>query len=62
MGIVETFEEDCVSRIEARRANIASVNVDGPRTFPAASLFLMGLSFGVIVARVAGVCRLFKTE
>ena len=62
MGIVDSFEEDCISRIEAQRINvyIKSIKPDKLDTVPPASFFLMGLSFGVIVARVACTYGMFK--
>lgn len=63
MNIVELFEEDCVSRIEAQRAKVhMNIQTDASSTLPSASFFLMGLSFGVIVARVACVSGLLRVN
>lgn len=62
MNVVDTFVEDCTSRIESERAKLYMKNIktDTSNSLPPATFFLMGLSFGVIAARVACTCGLFK--
>ena len=58
MSIVDQFQEDCVSRILAARGQEAANSQE--QLLPPASFFLMGMSFGVIAARVACTCGLFS--
>ena len=48
-SIVRQFEEDCLARIE----NLRTGDEEG---LPRPTIFLMGLGFGVIAARIACTC------
>jgi hypothetical protein len=60
MSLVKQFEQDCVSRILAARMEEREQPTPPAPLLPPASFFLMGMSFGVIAARVACTCGLFS--
>jgi hypothetical protein len=61
---VSQFEEDCVSRIQAHRAQTAAqlqpTDLPCQRAVPAGSFFFLGMSAGVLAARVACTCHFFS--
>ena len=62
MDILTHFEEDCISRIQASNAQKTfKMHTSVKTALPPETYFWVGISLGVLVARVACTCGLFQT-